>query len=92
MMAKTCQRLGGHFLETGNHFSSYDLELWSKKDSLHISDDKGLPLLMAVMKQHVRQLLTDDSDKTVNAEGCTKQRECPEWMWQELKHRYPIGK
>ena len=52
VMREVCDTFGALFVETQNVFSTNDLSLWSS-DSLHISENYGLPTLLRLVENNL---------------------------------------
>ncbi len=92
VLQKVCTGLGVDFLNVDNNFR-WDSDLWSSRDSIHISKEKGIPLIMSLISQRVRSLLEqgEESPKNVSAEQQPAVAHCPIFIWRELRHHKTEG-
>eukprot|EP00795_Rhopilema_esculentum_P010885 gene10885-19712_t len=97
IMVEECKKLGVHFLDVTPNFGLNDRRLWSWRDGLHISEDKGLPLLMCLMKNEIRdQKSKEEASESLPAPPPPPplpptKPECPKWLWRELRHHRSEG-
>ena len=93
MMGASCIRNSVYHLNVDHDFLKDDLQLWSFRDGLHISEDRGLPLLLTRIGNKVASLMVSrDNESRKTQVPCTPKPRCPEWMWRELRHHNPLGK
>ena len=85
------QRLGITFLNIKEQFPHTDGQLWSSRDSIHISENKGLPLLMTLIAERVQSLLDQSSEPLPPPKPKTRESICLAFIWRELKHHNPLG-
>ncbi len=65
------------------------LELWSRKDSIHLSTDHGLPrLILCIIDGHEE---VDDLYEHAHQKMTEAAERCPALMWLELRHHNPLG-
>ena len=58
MMERACGEEDVTFLNVDRNFSLNDSRLWSSRDSVHISEDRGIPLLLALIKKELKAMET----------------------------------
>ncbi len=92
VLQKVCTPLGVDCFNDYNYFRG-DSDLWSSRDSIHISEDKGIPLIMSLISQGVRSLLEqrEEPPKNVAAEQQPTVAHCPNFIWRELRHHKTEG-
>ena len=81
MMQVTSAKHKVSFIDVARHFTKTDRQLWSWRDGVHISEDRGIPLLVQLLRKEIAAA-TLRNDKV----------KCQEWMWNELKYHNSIGK
>ena len=90
-MEEVSQRLGISFLNIKEEFPHTDRQLWSSRDSIHISENKGLPLLMTLIAERVQSLLDQSSEPLPPPKPKKRESICLAFIWRELKHHNPLG-
>ena len=79
------RRFGAEFLDVCPNFAKTDRRLWSYKDGVHISEDRGIPLLLTLLRQTLQY---GPAPETQPGQETTGGR-CPEWLWRELRFHNP---
>ena len=92
VMEEGCRNHKVHFFNVQPNFQTWDRRLWSFRDGLHISEDKGIPLLLSLLRKEVALLLSGEVDLVTPVTPPVPARKCPEWLWRELRHHHPQGK
>ena len=65
MMKKVCVNQRVDFLDGTDHFPLHDRRLWSWKDGVHISEDKGIPILQSLLAMRVREAVQQAAEEAV---------------------------
>ncbi len=70
MMKKCCAEFGAVFLDMEESFPREHRRLWSRKDSVHLSEDAGLPRFIRILQEHIdKEVVNSGFDKdTANGE------------------------
>ena len=85
-LKKLCRAYAAHYIDVANFFNKWDRVLWSKADSIHLSSNQGVPLLIQeVVSSLMRSAAAPEKPVEVNRSFC------PEWLWRELKHHNSLG-
>ncbi len=85
ILQKICASGDVYFHDLESLFPKKNGKLWSFRDGLHLSEDFGLPTFMEGAKTAINVAKFDNDDCEI------KGMECPEWMWQKLRHHNPLG-
>ena len=80
MMQATSAKHKVSCIDVARHFDKSDRQLWSWRDGVHISEDRGIPLLVQLLRKEITAMPQND-----------EKVKCQEWMWNELKYHNPIG-
>eukprot|EP00795_Rhopilema_esculentum_P011088 gene11088-19951_t len=93
VMDQECQKLGVHFFDVTPNFEVSDPRLWSWKDGLHISEDKGIPLLLCLLQKEMNSLQAAVQDSSPSPPPQpAPEPQCPAWLWRELRHHRSEGR
>ena len=58
IMERACGEEDITFLNVDRNFALNDSKLWFFRDSVHISEDRGIPLLLALIKKELKDIET----------------------------------
>ena len=96
MMQKTCLKHGTKFMSVDPYFQRHHRFLWSWNDSVHISEDHGLPRLISAMNDKLFMLEEEAAKERPAAhvhlrEEKEKENQCQRWFWRELQRHNVRG-
>ena len=90
LMKEVCCRNDAYFFDATANFPTKDLKLWSWKDGVHISEDRGLPLLKALLAHHIQRALEPSQEVPVPLEP-KRPTNYHAPMWRKLKTPTRLG-
>ena len=64
-MKKVSSERNVRFLDATSHFPIGDRRLWSWKDGVHISEDRGIPLLRSLLALELEEAIKEKSEEAV---------------------------